>query len=82
MSARATLSDPANAQPRADRVLTLSAVVISLISVIALALTVMIGLAAPPSPPLFTWISLAGFPLAFILLVVVLLRAVQRRRNS
>lgn len=64
-----------------DRALNRSAVSVSVMSLICLALAVGLGLVGL-TVPLFTYIAMIGFPVAFLLLVAMLLRAIGRRRRT
>ncbi|GAB3050813.1 hypothetical protein [Sediminivirga luteola] len=64
-----------------DRTLTAAAVVLTVAASLALAGVILIGLFAPPAPAVLTWTAMVGFPLAFALLIAIVIRAIGRRRK-
>jgi hypothetical protein len=76
-----TAEEPRGAvTPRTDTVIIASAVALSLIGLLALALVVIVGVSGGTPSAALTWIGMLTIPAAFILLLVEFARAIARRR--
>lgn len=60
----------------------LTAVVLAAMSVICLALVVGINLSGGTAWAVFSWIPMIGLPIAFILMLALIISAVRRRRQG
>ena len=62
-------------------VLGAAAAVIALLGLACLTLVVVVGLLGSSVPPVFTWTGMVLLPLAFVLMLVVLVQGIARRRS-
>lgn len=69
-------------QTSADRGLVIAAVAVAAVSTLALAIVVVLGVTGAGSAPALAWVGMIGLPVAFALMVVVLLRAAVARRRA
>lgn len=65
-----------------DTVITATAVVLSIVGFVALALVVIVGVSGGTPSAVATWIGMITLPVAFLLLVVEFVRSIGRRRRA
>lgn len=75
-------ADPPAEADRTDAIIVATAVALSIIGLVALALVVIVGVSGGTPSGAFTWIGMITIPVAFILLLVEFARAIGRRRRA
>lgn len=75
-------TDPTAESDRTDAIIVVTAVALSLIGLVALALVVIVGVSGGTPSGALTWIGMITIPVAFILLLVEFARAIGRRRRA
>lgn len=75
-------TDPPAESDRTDAIIVVTAVALSLIGLVALALVVIVGVSGGTPSGALTWIGMITIPVAFILLLVEFARAIGRRRRA
>lgn len=71
-----------DAQKPPGAVLGTAAAVFALLGLACLTLVVVVGLLGSSVSPVFTWTGMVLLPLAFVLMLAVLVQGIARRRSS
>ena len=74
--------EPTAETGRADAIIVVTALALSLVGLVALALVVIVGVSGGTPSGALTWIGMITIPVAFLLLLVEFSRAIARRRRA